>query len=511
MSAKAGQEQDETEEPTVEQGPRCLPENLIEEGFDPKVQPRTLLDILKQTLNNPKHKDKPIWDLGEEGSLGERACLMRVQMLQKALRHFVKYTRMEENLLSCAMIERGVANNRNPWNQREHLLHMARRNANLAKTRLSRLQMWASTQDTVLQKVAEAGHNEGLLKVTTFRPCSKELDAQILALRIEDTVQLAITLVVFRGAVVRNPKKPEATRVRTSKPIPVALQADYAKLLHCVRLDYDRSRDEYTCSCISDVLMVTPANTILGEVHGQVSCSSLRLHVKLPEASKAALAMLQNMNIPTLRENSGAEASEDHAALGIDNAAAVSFNDRSFHRSSLDSNCKLFLEKVLREYQSKGTPVEDSRGFVLFALQGQGGGIRIDPAGAVLLPPGAARQQRTPFQQCRLQPPQGVAPGQACHGHCRILLRRSCSCASSANASSQASPEVSQRPERSWSFSLMFGRSHQQLGCSSLEIGVPLAQCWHPAVLLRSDRSDSFWSLHKYLKQVVFQGSLLEG
>ena len=365
MSAKAGQEQDETEEPTVEQGPRCLPENLIEEGFDPKVQPRTLLDILKQTLNNPKHKDKPIWDLGEEGSLGERACLMRVQMLQKALRHFVKYTRMEENLLSCAMIERGVANNRNPWNQREHLLHMARRNANLAKTRLSRLQMWASTQDTVLQKVAEAGHNEGLLKVTTFRPCSKELDAQILALRIEDTVQLAITLVVFRGAVVRNPKKPEATRVRTSKPIPVALQADYAKLLHCVRLDYDRSRDEYTCSCISDVLMVTPANTILGEVHGQVSCSSLRLHVKLPEASKAALAMLQNMNIPTLRENSGAEASEDHAALGIDNAAAVSFNDRSFHRSSLDSKCKLFLEKVLREYQSKGTPVEDSRGFVL--------------------------------------------------------------------------------------------------------------------------------------------------
>ena len=90
VSAKAGQEQDETEEPTVEQGPRCLPENLIEEGFDPKVQPRTLLDILKQTLNNPKHKDKPIWDLGEEGSLGERACLMRVQMLQKALRHFVK-------------------------------------------------------------------------------------------------------------------------------------------------------------------------------------------------------------------------------------------------------------------------------------------------------------------------------------------------------------------------------------------------------------------------------------
>ncbi|CAE7632210.1 unnamed protein product, partial [Symbiodinium necroappetens] len=366
-------EQDETEEPTIEPGPRNLPEQLIEEGFDPKVQPKTLIDILKQTINNPKHKDKAVWNLGEEGSLGDRACLMRVQMLQKALRHCIKYTRMEENLLSCAMIERGVANSRSPWNQREYLLHMARRNANLAKTRLSRLQMWSSAQDIVLQKVAEVGHNEGLLKVKAFRPCSKECDAQILALRIEDTVQLAITLAVFRGAVVRNPKKPEATRIRTSKPIPVPLQAEYAKLLHCVRLEHDDSRDEYTCSCISDVLMVTPVNTIIGEVHGQVSCSSLRLHFKLSDASKAALAMLPNIDIPTLRENSGAQASEDRADVGLDQSAMVSFNDRSFSRTSLDANCKLFLERVLREYRSKGTPVEvpsyflqllrDSKGF----------------------------------------------------------------------------------------------------------------------------------------------------
>ena len=109
-------------------------------------QPRTLVDVLKQTLKNAQSKNPQAFQCGELAGQGERACLQRVQMLQLSARRFIRYTRLEENILSQALIEKGVAQD-NPWNQREHLLALARRNANLQRARLSRVQMWSASQE----------------------------------------------------------------------------------------------------------------------------------------------------------------------------------------------------------------------------------------------------------------------------------------------------------------------------------------------------------------------------
>ena len=338
-----------------------LPEAQMEPDYDAK-QPRSLQCILRMTVQRAGKAE--VLDCGEAPAAGPRAVLRRVHLLMPAMRQFIRYVRLEENILSQGVIENGLPGS-NKWNQREHLLALARRNANLVRTRLTRLEMWSQAQASLARTVEEkTGYtkSDGLHPVAEYKPCDCESTSQILAVRIDGRVQVCITLCVFRGSIVRNPKT-QAQRVRTSKPIPVPLQAEYAKLLHIVRLDLDDSRQEYLGSCLSDVLMVSPLNIVLGEVHGQVSASSLRIHVKLSEASLAALKQLEKIDIPMLRDDAMQQVREQAAVPGPETAAAVSFNDRSFMRSSLDS-CKIFIHKMLQEYKAKGAPVEDSDGLV---------------------------------------------------------------------------------------------------------------------------------------------------
>ena len=107
------------------------PLETLESG---EKQVRTLAQILKHV-----RQDKPHFRITEEEGRGEKACLYRLRDLVSPIRDFIRLARVNENILSPATLLDGHCE-LNEWNTQEHQLALARREANLSQTRLSRCQ-----------------------------------------------------------------------------------------------------------------------------------------------------------------------------------------------------------------------------------------------------------------------------------------------------------------------------------------------------------------------------------
>ena len=90
-------------------------------------------------------QDKPHFRVTEEEGRGEKACLYRLRDLVSPIRDFIRLARVNENILSPATLLDGHCE-LNEWNTQEHQLALARREANLSQTRLSRCQAWCQAQ-----------------------------------------------------------------------------------------------------------------------------------------------------------------------------------------------------------------------------------------------------------------------------------------------------------------------------------------------------------------------------
>ena len=150
----------------------------------------------------------------------------------------------------------------------------------------------------------KCGHADGLIPVEHYRRCASEANAQILAIKDADAVCAAVTLTVYRGAVVRTSSA--ATKVRSSKPMPGDLPANATRLVHVVLLQWHPDKGEYTASCAGEVRMLQPSDgSVLGELAADVKPSALRLHVRLSAASSAAMHVLAShgVELPDLLES----------------------------------------------------------------------------------------------------------------------------------------------------------------------------------------------------------------
>ena len=203
----------------------------------------------------------------------------------------------------------------------------------------------------------------------------------MLAVRNGEKVEVAITLAVFRGAVVRNPKvNPQNQKIKVSKPIPVDLPASCTRLLHVVRLDHQEGQAEFTASCCSEVLILPAVNHVLGELGThKIHASPLRVHVVLSSAASGALTALRKVEPRDLgligEETAAAEPSSATAAAAIcavpTTTATTTFNDRSFSRNSLDAAVPEFLGALQRDYACKGISFMDEDGYVLLKVKGK--------------------------------------------------------------------------------------------------------------------------------------------
>ena len=268
-------------------------------------QPRTLVDVLKATLA----KKDAGFNLAEKSGAGQVACLRRVACMLGPIQQLVRFTRLEEGLLSLAWVEHGQDLKLSPCNQNQHDVAMSRLVLNLCKTKL-RAAAWQSSQEKLCRMVTSKNkaasrprHAEGGEVRSTLRPLSahgtiydmfisivfyiflscsavetqpavEEKECwQVLAIKGDacypDAPKIVVAAIVtaFRGSMVK--RSDGTTAVRAGRPAMGPLPAASARMLHvCKMLPIDGGQGPhwFSTSCASRPLVLDPANMVLGQL-----------------------------------------------------------------------------------------------------------------------------------------------------------------------------------------------------------------------------------------------------
>ena len=319
---------------------------------DGSGQPKTLRDILHlATL-----KDEAAFDVTEATGAGSDAALQRISCLTGPIRHFSKFVRLEEGILSLAWLEKETCQ-ANEWNRAEHEISLARQNASSSKVRIARSTMWANSVNKLCSHVAS--HNvkasavdRGLWPADTFRPpvsLDKKTTFQVLLLKGSSTaagckdrkVLPCCVLAAFRGSVV---KTKTGNTVRTGKPCSTSLPAGSCRMLHASELVSCEGEGPsiFFTSTACQPIMLDPTGCVLGELSvTSAHRVGMRLRVELSPAAVHAMTALKRANakLPDLEEVPPAPAMDAAA----DVAPANTFNETSFTKKNLATKLPDFL------------------------------------------------------------------------------------------------------------------------------------------------------------------------
>ena len=145
----------------------AIPDEPAEEALS---QEKTLRQIMDAAIK----KNEASFSFGEPSAAGSYNCLKRAAALQGPVRRFCRFVRLEEGVLSEALLERDSLGT-NAWNCTEHQLALARRVASLDQQRMSRASLWLQKQADLVKKVAgkvavPVEGLPGLRKADEFRP-----------------------------------------------------------------------------------------------------------------------------------------------------------------------------------------------------------------------------------------------------------------------------------------------------------------------------------------------------
>ncbi|CAE7714428.1 FEN1 [Symbiodinium sp. CCMP2592] len=329
------------------------PEELVprdEDGEEGSHQPMTLQDIVRKAMAKPAFSK---YIVGEEGGQGSYPALQRARLVMGPAREFIRLVRLEEGVLSQALLE-NRRTNLNLFNLREAELAAARRAASVCAQRTSRAAAWQkATEKFVAGFLEKPGADAGLQAVQAFRHLSDENPQIVVYQRkgIDAAPGLGVVLTVFRGSLT---KQGDKLVVRTSKPAATDLPVSSTRRVHLAVLSEGDRELCFHTSCISEVLLLDPVNTIYAEVRAKCQASQTRLHVQL-DASTANDS--KRMGKKVLPQVTGDELPETETAAQPASAAAdvtVVFNDRSFMRAELEQACIKFMKGLLEMYTSAG-------------------------------------------------------------------------------------------------------------------------------------------------------------
>ena len=157
---------------------------------------------------------------------------------------------------------------------------------------------------------------------------------------------------VHRGSVT---KRGDKIHLKTSYPSPTPLPVQACKKVHVSVLSpcaSQKPENVWLTSCASEMLLLEPAGTVLGELTGEVKETSTRLHVQLSPLSAQSLERLSAKQLPSAPAAAAAaqHADESDLASRVSNAEnnahasmAMTFNDRCFTKMKLASEVKRFL------------------------------------------------------------------------------------------------------------------------------------------------------------------------
>ncbi|CAE7289607.1 unnamed protein product, partial [Symbiodinium sp. KB8] len=349
------------EQPTANEAP--LDELIPPEADESPDVPKTLKDIVQKV----SRKGDACLDL--ETATGEKAMLRRLKLLAGPCRQLIRLARLEEGLLSAAVLENGQGD-LNPWNLREHLIAKARKVADLSSQRKSRATAWMQATGKLVQGIQKhAGNdaNDGVLPLHGLRPYGA--DPQLLVLKLQDsrgrpTVALGLCMSVHRGAVVK--KNDTTASVRASYPSPFPLHPSVTKVIHVslltqVTVDTAAPEDRHWATSVaSTILMLEPAGNVICEIKAEVRETSTRFYANLGEASRAALAKLRSSRLPDVAELADEEGAELHELPTCEMPSMLEFNERTFSKPRLAEQIRLFFQGLSKQYATLGVPLHEN-------------------------------------------------------------------------------------------------------------------------------------------------------
>ena len=340
-------------------------------------QPKTLQDILQAALA----KDTAgVFKLAEPSGQGDLAVLDRIALLIGPVRHFVRFVRLEEGLLSLAWIE-GSRCDLNQWNKAEHELSLARLVQNCSKTRLARATLWSNITDKLCSSVAShnakaSAEDSGLRPPSAFRPPvdMKVFSFQVLLIKgaalkaggQSKKVLVCCVLAAFRGSLMKT--KSGNSTVRAGKPSPAALPAGSTRVLHACELLPGDEPGRFSTSAAAPPLVFDPTNCVLGELTVEsVLRSGRRLHIALSAAALRAVNHLASSKT-SLPEMPPGDAEEmegsDGPVADPSQPKQCTFNESSFTKTTLRAKVKEFLEGVKTAFAELKIPMTNAEGKV---------------------------------------------------------------------------------------------------------------------------------------------------
>ena len=343
--------------PSTDQLNRLIPAEPEREG----EQPKTLIGVVMNIAN----KKQSCLQVGEPCAAGEYNLLRRMRLAIGPCRQFIRLARLEEGLLPASVLEYGSAP-LNSWNEREHQLAMSRKAADHSAQRTSRSSAWLAVTRKLVHSIQKEVRG-CISEIVEFRPYGAS--PQVLAFKTEtgdnrvSKVQMGVAMSVHRGSIC---KKGDSVHLRTSYPCAFPLPAYATKKVHVSLLSLwtpsegaAPEQPTWVTSCASEIVLLDPVGTVLGELDVTISETSTRLHVKLSPTATEALEKLSTRRLP----NPGPEEAPAEAPPMPAPSLAPSdlaFNDRCFTKLRLSAEVQKFFVGLEAQYLRAGLrPHED--------------------------------------------------------------------------------------------------------------------------------------------------------
>ena len=328
--------------------------------------PKTIIELMQQVL---KHGGGE-FSLGERTAHGTKACLKRIFAMVGPIRRFTRMIRLEENLLSLAILERSRIP-LNEHNRRMHELGLARKAAALCQQRISRAEAWSKSQAAFVEKAKLQNRkvnddDPGLSSPDTYRNGKDLKDPQVLLLQggqETPAFRLGVALSIFRGSICRKQSSVNAVQVRISKPSADPLPSACTRIIHVAPLTFNSGSGTWVTSCTELPVVLDPVNAVCGElVTTTVHASDTRLHVVLSAAFELLLQQLRDgkLRLPKALSETTGDTVQSSEALHPEQTRT--FTCTSFMRREIEATVPSFLCGLREEYDAKNLSFVDGEG-----------------------------------------------------------------------------------------------------------------------------------------------------
>ncbi|CAE7258474.1 unnamed protein product [Symbiodinium sp. CCMP2592] len=299
-----------------------------------------------------------------EACEGYAGCRDRQLALMPLLTKFTQSVRLRERHMSVAAILGSERPPLSAYHALQHELALARHATSTDGSRQSRMRTWMSTTASLFAMLEKHDDGDWQIRRAERLKTGTGPSAQVVVFKDHDPATGLVTLslgqlrTIFRGATVRT-KDDGPRKLRSAKPVVQSLPLTSVARCRILRLS-KLSEHHYYYSAFSEMLMVDPLGTVVGEVRVRemqekfgktVLAFGDRAMRGFHTWQQNAAELLKSLKDPVVPAESPAE-----IAPAVVQSRMYSWND--FSRTAAGTKCiKEFMETLPLLYEAKEKPI----------------------------------------------------------------------------------------------------------------------------------------------------------